>query len=126
MKFAWFRSKSIIQFCLILLFLMLVSLYLPGERAIKAQSSIDTYNRGETLKLQRQIRQLEGEIRRLNRENMHSNPVNSLPRSTVENQPVEDVDPMFQRLATLVIEIKEDINSLEQRMTAIEEKVNDR
>ena len=126
MKLSDFFSHYVVKFCLSVLLALLVSLYLPGDRAIFAQSSIDTFNRGETLKLQRQIRQLEGEIRRLNRENMRSNPVNSLPRSTVENQPVEDVDPMFQRLATLVIEIKEDINSLEQRMTAIEEKVNGR
>ncbi len=126
MKLSWFRSRSVIRFCLSLLFVLLVSMFIQGDRAILAQSSIDTFNRGETLKLQRQIRQLEAEIRRLNRENMRSAPLNAVPRSTVDNQPVEDIDPMFKRLATLVIEIKEDINSLEQRMTALEEKVNER
>lgn len=126
MKLSWFRSKSVIKFSLSLLSVLLVSMVIEGDRAILAQSSIDTFNRGETLKLQREIRQLEAEIRRLKRENMRSDSLNAVPRSTVDSQPVEDIDPMFKRLATLVIEMKEDINSLEQRMTALEEKVNGR
>lgn len=131
MKLSWFRSQFIIKFCLSLFLLLLVGLGIQGNHAnpVLAQSSIDTYNRGETLRLQREIRQLEGEIRRLNKLNMRSNSLTPAPRSTVDNPPglnqsIVSSDPMFQRLATLLIELKEDVRNLGERMTVIEQKVS--
>lgn len=126
MKISWFRSQFIIKFCLTVLFILLVSLGIQGKQSnlVLAQSSTDTFNRGETLKLQRQIQQLEGEIRRLNRENMRSNTLTPTPQSTVENPPLKSSDPMFDRLATLLIELKDDVRNLDERMTKIEQQVN--
>ena len=134
MKLSLFRSQLIIKFCLGLFLFIVFSLgvHLTENSSVLAQSRTDTFNRAETLNLKRQIRQLEGEIRRLNQSNNRSNSFtpSRIPRSTfnnppiVNNQPIGRSDPMFERLATLLIELKEDVQNLDKRMTEIEQKVN--
>ncbi|MGK7934195.1 MAG: hypothetical protein AB4206_00060 [Xenococcaceae cyanobacterium] len=132
MKLSWFRSQFMLKVCLSLLLVLLVSLGIQGNKSnyVWAQSSTDTFNRAETLNLKREIRQLEAEIRRLNQLNRRSNSLTPTPRSNlnntpmVNNQPVGSSDPMFQRLANLLIELKEDVKKLDERMTKIEQQVN--
>ena len=133
MKLPWFRSRTMTKLCFSILLVLIASLGIHWNQnsSVLAQSRTDTFNRAETLNLKRQIRQLEGEIRRLNRANTRSNSVipDRVPRSTfnnppvVNNQPVGHSDPMFERLATLLIELKEDVRNLDKRMTAIEQKL---
>ncbi len=132
MKLSWFRSQFMLKVCLSLLLVLLVSLGIQGNKSnyVWAQSRTDTFNRAETLNLKREIRQLEAEIRRLNQLNRRSNSLTPTPRSNlnntpmVNNQPVGSSDPMFQRLANLLIELKEDVKKLDERMTKIEQQVN--
>ena len=133
MKFSWFRFQPKVKFFLCIFLFFTVSLGIKGNNAnhVLAQNNTSTYNRAETLNLKRQIRQLEGEIRRLNQLNMRSNSLtpSRIPRSNISNppivngQPIGRSDPMFQRLATLLIELKEDVRNLDKRMTAIEQKL---
>ena len=133
MKLSLFRSQTITKLCFSLVLALIASLgiHWNQDSSVLAQNRTDTFNRAETLNLKRQIRQLEGEIRRLNRANTRSNSSipDRIPRSTfsnppvVNNQPVGRSDPMFERLATLLIELKEDVRNLDKRMTAIEQKL---
>ncbi len=133
MKLSLFRSKFMFKLCISTLLVLITGLGIQGNGAnyVLAQDRIDTFNRAETLNLKRQIRQLEAEIRRLNQNNMRSNSLmpSRVPRSTfsnppvVDNRPIGHSDPMFERLATLLIELKEDVKNLDRRMTAIEQKL---
>ena len=133
MKLSWFRSQPKVKLFLSILLFLIVSLGINWSHTnhVLAQDNTSTYNRAETLNLKRQIRQLEGEIRRLNQLNMRSNSLtpSRIPRSNisnppiVNNRPVGRSDPMFERLATLLIELKEDVQNLDKRMTEIEQKL---
>ena len=133
MKLSLFCSQLRVRLFLSIFLFLIVSMGINWKhtRYVLAQDRTETFNRAETLNLKRQIRQLEGEIRRLNQSNMRSNSLtpSPTPRSTfsnppiVNNQPVGRSDPMFERLATLLIELKEDVQNLDKRMTAIEQKL---
>ena len=41
----------------------------------------------------------------------------------VNEQPVGKSDPMYERLATLLIELKEDVRNINERLTEIEQRV---
>ena len=97
---------------------------------IKAQSTagIDF----DLLNLRNRVNRLEGEVRSFNQPNYLKKPTTpnqtELPNS-VGNPPVIDgqvigrSDPLFERLATLLIELKEDVRNIEKRLTALEKKV---
>lgn len=129
MKLSLLRSQPIIKLGLGIFLVLIVSsgIHKNQTNQVLAQDVNATFNRAETLNLKRQIRQLEGEIRRLNRNNMRSQ---SLTPSPVPQNPstnyrsVGRSDPMFERLATLLIELKEDVQNLDKRITAIEEKID--
>lgn len=89
----------------------------------------------EISSLRSRINRLESEVRSLSRStssnrNVRNIPQREYPSSTINNPPainntvVGRSDPLFQRLATLVIELKEDVRDLDQRLTAIEEMQN--
>lgn len=129
MKLSLFRSQPIIKLSLGIFLVLLFSLGIHKNQTnqVLAQDVNATFNRAETLNLKRQIRQLEGEIRRLNRNNMRSNSLtpSPIPRNPSTNyRSVGRSDPMFERLATLLIELKEDVHNLDKRITAIEQKID--
>ena len=134
MKLSFLFSRSPSKFCLSVFLALIVSLGIhltrPASVSAQSQSSTDRFNRSETLNLRRQIRQLDGNIRRLNETNSRSRFNLSVPRAPIGNppivngQPVGRSDPLFERLATLLIELKEDVRNLDQRLTEIEQKVD--
>ncbi len=138
MKLSWFFSRHLSKFCLGLFLVLIISFGIPLTRSTSVfaqpNSNIERFNRAETLNLRRQIRQLDGNIRRLNQNNSRSrlnfsNP-SFPPRETfgnppiVNGQPVGRSDPLFERLATLLIELKEDVRNIDQRLVEIEQKVD--
>ena len=124
-------SKPIVKLCLGLLVLLVVGvrIYFNQMQPVAAQS---TGVSSELLNLRTRVNLLEAEVRRLRQ----SRPRTAPPRRTdsptsappinlpqTESQ-LGTTDPMFQRLATLVIELKERIIELEKRTATIEEKLN--
>ena len=88
----------------------------------------------EISSLRSRINRLESEIRNIK----VSNPAPGLPYELpekeaidgeienppiVNDQPIGKSDPLFERLATLIIELKEDVNNIENRLDALEEKI---
>lgn len=73
----------------------------------------------EIWQLQSQLRQLEAELRRVDRAPMRPvTPTPAVPRSP-ERSPLAR-DPMFDRLATLVVEQKRRLDRLEARIVQLE------
>ena len=87
---------------------------------VTAQS--DSAVRSELSSLRNRVSRLEVEIRRAS-----SSSSNPLPRPTstprvVNGEAIGESDPMFERLATLVIELKEDVRELQKRVNVLENK----
>ncbi len=102
---SWFILLTI---CLILLKIMPV------------QAQTDTALRSEVYSLKNRVERLETEIRRLAQMKIDNTPT---PAATPRNNPqiidgelVGQSDPLFERLATLVIELKERVTKLEQQL----------
>ena len=122
-------KKSLVS--LLIVVLLSIILVLGNNSLVKAQS-ITTLN-AEIIGLRSKVNRLESEVRNLRR-SIGSNrttsniPQRELPSSTINNPPAIDntvvgrSDPLFQRLATLVIELKEDVRNLDRRLDAIEKR----
>ena len=122
-------KKSLVS--LLIVVLLSIILVLGNNSLVKAQS-ITTLN-AEIIGLRSKVNRLESEVRNLRR-SIGSNrttsniPQRELPSSTIDNPPAIDntvvgrSDPLFQRLATLVIELKEDVRNLDRRLSAIEKR----
>jgi hypothetical protein len=119
-------SQSLVQFCSILFLALIVSIGIQiiYPHPIVAQS--DTAIRSEITSLRSRVSRLEAEIRSVGRSGSRpstpSEPRQITPPQEVNGVVVGSSDPMFERLATLAIELKERVTSLEKRMTQIEQK----
>ncbi len=122
-------KKSLVS--LLIVVLLSIILVLGNNSLVKAQS-ISTLN-AEIIGLRSKVNRLESEVRNLRRSIGRNSstpniPQREVPSSTINNPPainntaVGRSDPLFQRLATLVIELKEDVRNLNQRLDAIEAK----
>jgi len=79
----------------------------------------------ENAQLRSRFSRLEGELSRLGGRLPSPTPRSNIPAPVVPpraNQQVSSSDPMFQRLATLVIELKERINALEEQVAELEKR----
>ena len=89
--------------------------------------------RSRVSRLEQEINQLQSSVRAND-----SRPAKKLPipdrsaptsRPTVVNPPIVNgqavgkSDPMYERLATLIIELKEDVKNINERLTEIEQQV---
>lgn len=84
-------------------------------------ASESSYVNSQLQNLRSRLRSLESQVRRL--DNSMTRPSPSVPRleRNYPNTVQEEVpDPMFQRLATLVIELKEELRELETRVNQLE------
>ncbi len=124
---------SIIQFYLSLFIIVMltITICLTYPQAISAQS-LNSLNL-EITTLRTQIQRLESEVRLLRQSNSPSlrqssqaPPPSSLntPPAVIDGQIIGRSDPMFQKLATLVIELKEDVRKLQDDMQYLKKKVN--
>ena len=120
---------SKLLFNLLLIILLSLTLVVSSNPLVKAQSI--TGIRSEITSLRARVNRLESEVRNLSRSNTSNRTApnisqRELPSSTINNPPIINnravgrSDPLFERLATLVIELKEDVRDLDQRLTAIE------
>ncbi len=119
---ASFLRSSIALLALILCLGFLLGLGIQRQ-SVLAQS--ESGIRSEVSSLRTRVDRLETEIRRINQSVSRPHvPSNSSPSpnapAIVDGVAVGRSDPMFERLATLVIELKERVNALEQRMTQME------
>jgi BMFP domain-containing protein YqiC len=106
--------------------LILLSIFLTLflNQSVFAQS--DTAVRSELTSLRNRVSRLESQIGSLGR-GSSSSPTytprqSSSPPRVVNGQLIGESDPMFERLATLVIEIREDVRSLDKRVKTLEAK----
>lgn len=108
---------------LIFLVFLLLLLLNPVTLPLNAQS--ETEWRSQIYSLRGRVERLESEVRRLGQSNLSSNSSfnsssGSTPPQIIDGELIGRSDPMFERLATLVIELKERIDKLEDRIKTIE------
>jgi uncharacterized protein YceH (UPF0502 family) len=109
---------------------IVLAIAITHDRAVTAQSTTDF--RAEITNLRTRVSQLEREVRRLS-QSSNLNPQSAADQirsqSTVGNpplvndQPIGRSDPMFERLANLVIELKQEVRELEQRVVEVERQL---
>lgn len=125
---SWLRV-SWVKFSLIFLLvtIMAFGLQLMRPHFVFAQS--DTALRSEVNNLRTRVARLENEIR--SRRGGQNVPSGNLPEyesvnppQTVNGVSVGASDPMFERLATLTIELKERVNALEKRVNELAQEKN--
>ena len=123
------RSLVVRLFCICLLSIgIFICIPMVNSPSVSAQS-INTIN-GQITNLRSRINRLEQTVRNLNRSNSPNVIKNQPPTNNTNtgNPPVIDgqaigrSDPLFERLATLIIELKEDVKNLDRRITNIEQK----
>jgi hypothetical protein len=97
--------------------------------SVSAQSSINLESRlsileSENLQLRNQVYRLESLVSGLNRGGTQSprSDLPSVPNAPQGYRPISPKDPMFDRLATLVIELKERLDKIDTRLTQLEKK----
>jgi hypothetical protein len=121
-----------------LIIAIFIAINLSSHQKILAQSS--TEFSGEISSLRSRISRLESELRRLSQRNFSNSRAYPKPRQdslenadvlppiynppSVNGQSIGRSDPMFERLATLLIELKEDVRNLDQRLTTVEQQIN--
>lgn len=119
----WINSPKILR-----LIIGFLSAIIVWQMFSSAEASTNSQLAFRIRRLENQVSQLRGEISSLR---FQSRP----PVSSAEVPPVEDIprdprshlmsgDPMFDRLATLVIELKQDFQQLQERVDEIESNTN--
>ena len=129
------RWRTLIaRICLACLVISLVYIGLPTKiNQLSASAQSELKLKSDIISLQARIGRLEQEVSRLRNSNTSSRN-SSVPKQqstsiqqntgnppVIDGQPIGKSDPMFERLATLVIELKEDIRNIDQRLTKLEQ-----
>jgi hypothetical protein len=133
------RSRNfLLTICLSFLLISLTYLIVPVDRPLLAQSDLSL--KSDITSLQSRISRLEQEVNYLRSRSSRSSrssssqsldlnaaqPKQPTSRTTIVNPPVVDgqvigrTDPLYNRLATLLIELREDVNQIDRRLTAVE------
>ncbi|MGF1589922.1 MAG: hypothetical protein ACFCU7_11880 [Pleurocapsa sp.] len=126
----------VIQICLSCLLISLIYLGLPTlvSQPVLAQSNLNLNS--DIISLKARISRLEQQVNNLRSSNFNrpsrpsktKQPTATPPIPNVGNPPVVDgqaignTDPLYKRLATLLIELKEDVRNIDQRLTQIEQQ----
>ena len=106
-------KKLTIAFCLTLLILIVAQVFTPVQAQISVESRINRLE-SDLAGIRSQLNQSSG-----NRSSTGVNvPTPSAPSSS--RRTAINSDPRFDRLATLVIELKERINTLEQKVDQLQ------
>jgi len=119
---------ALVAVCLMLACLVLVNQ--PAASQTLPSLSAQVRNlKSRISRVEAEVRNLRSSTSRIPRPNVNSRPspapVSPPPhrsdRNQSENQVVNSSDPMFKRLATLVIELKEEVRAMEKRIDALEQ-----
>lgn len=107
------------KFILVLLVFLLVAQTTLNFKPVSAQSLSSLSS--EVFSLKAKLNQLENQVQNLKqtRSPQPYNPPLAVPQSP-PNPSLGRSDPMFERLATLLIELKERVTALEKRTTELE------
>lgn len=126
MKAHSWLPRYFVKFSLTLLLILTISIGLQLIRPHLVFAQSDTAVRSEISSLTTRVTRLENELR--SRRSGQNTPSGNLPESesvyppqTVNGRAVGASDPMFERLATLAIELKERVNALEKRVSELEQ-----
>lgn len=108
---------------------ILISLMIISTTRIPVASQSLTNINAELSSLRSRVNRLESEIRRIGRPSnlpntRPTNPPGNTPPANIDGNLVGRSDPLFERFATLLIELKEDVRDLNTRLTEIEEQLN--
>lgn len=121
-----FPLKKILS---VIVLTILISLTIISSTNLQAVSQSTTSLNAEISSLRSRVNRLESEIRRLGRvSNLPSPRTSNPPRnnapSNINGNLIGSSDPLFERFATLLIELKEDVRDLNQRLTNVETQIN--
>lgn len=121
---AIFRRLSFFLFISLLIGIIFLPLASAQEKG-ELRSEIASL-RNELFSLRNQVSRLEREVNRLGSSSLSQSPPlptrTAPPLQIVEGVPMGRSDPMFERLANLLIELKERVTSLEKRVNQLEKK----
>jgi hypothetical protein len=129
------RSRNfLLTICLSFLLIGSIYLILPVDRPLLAESDLSLIS--DITALESRINRLEQEVNYLRSRSSNSSsqslelnpPQPKQPNSgtTIVNPPVINgqaigrTDPLYSRLATLLIELRDEVNNLDRRLTAVE------
>ena len=112
------------RFWLLCLLLLLLFTFIPrfsNAQSIGLESRISRLET-ELFQVRSRLSNLESQISRVERPAPTPSPTRSPQRSSPRQPTISPSPEMFDRLATLVIELKERIQTLETKVAALEEK----
>ncbi len=106
----------------------LLFLILRGFEIQSVEASSNTQLEFRVRQVESQLSRLESQINRLSATQSSGSPIIQVEPDEVEENSVESLgrqrwvsgDPLFDRLATLVIELKQDVQDLQQRVDRLE------
>ncbi len=115
--------KKIAVLCLALLVAAIVLQMVAPSPALSQTDSRVSRLESEVYSLRSQLSRLESQVYQLN--NRSQSPTSRDSRSPISPEPdpvrpAKPTDPMFQRLATIVIELQERITAVEKRLSRLE------
>ena len=105
---------------LLVIIILLIVIFIQQINPVSA--SVENRLRGEINCLQARVSRLESAVTNLRQgsnNNNNSPPLNSSPQ-IVDGEIIGRSDPLFERLSTLVIDLKERVMGLEKRMNQLE------
>jgi hypothetical protein len=121
--------ESVITCVLVIcLAIALAAVHRPVAAQSVSRQSLNNFNTDFT-KLRTRVNRLEDQLRNDNR---ITTPNISVPERTeqrpaiVNGRAVGASDPLLERLSTLLIELKEDVNGIDKRLTALEVQVREK
>lgn len=123
----WQRFSTTIVITVLMFTLITISYKPVSSQSITGLNS-------EISSLRSRINRLESEVRNIRASNTAPGLPSNLPEREaidreienpplVNDRPVGKSDPLFERLATLIIELKEDVNNIENRLNALEKRI---
>lgn len=128
-----FRIRSITSAAISLLSVASVFILIQPIAPPQVSAQSITGINAELSSLRTRINRLEGEVARLRQSRRSNLPDSSKsqPAPRLGNPPVVDgeaigpSDPLYERLATLLIELKEDVRNIDRRLAEVEQKVSE-
>ncbi|HHP7245112.1 MAG TPA: hypothetical protein ACFE0H_10555 [Elainellaceae cyanobacterium] len=119
-------SKTLIWVAILTAFL--IGLGVNGQHIAMAQDTGLSFRisrlESENTRLRARINQLETQVSRISRSSGVTLPAPVSPPATGLDDPAIASDPMFDRLATLVIETRQDVFALQDRLADLEQQLS--
>ncbi len=125
MNFNYQRHYPNLKLCLALLLGLLIGLAIQIHQPQPVAAQHPNSTEAERINNRIDINQLRRDVQRLNQPSRTNRPTNingvTVPTTRERiNPPVDTSDSMFERLATLVIELKERVQALEAKVAQLE------